>query len=53
MCTGVQCDYYIAIRTNPMNENYLDFLLEGNATGWLAIGFSDTANMVPTYNNNN
>ena len=33
-----------------MDDQFLDFTLEGHAEGWVAIGFSDTPNMVTTSN---
>eukprot|EP00731_Ephydatia_muelleri_P023075 Em0015g658a len=39
-CTQTSCNYYLAVRSNRNNPLYLDFLLEGNAKGYVAIGFS-------------
>ena len=40
------CDFFLGINTNSENSNYLDFMLEGKAKGWVAVGFSKTPNMV-------
>lgn len=45
-CGQSQCDYFVGINNNPDYENLLDFTLEGNTKGWVAIGFSTTPNMV-------
>lgn len=48
-CDPSHCDYFLAIDTNPNNnDGLLDFTLEGTARGWLAVGFSKTPNMVCT-----
>jgi hypothetical protein len=39
---GVSVD----IERNAGNEEYLNFYLEGDRSAWVAVGFSDTANMV-------
>ncbi len=38
--------YYLAARINPSNPNYIDIQLQGAATGWVGIGFSDNRQMV-------
>ena len=38
--------YFFGARVNPVNSDYLDMRLEGNATGWVAIGFTETSSMV-------
>ena len=45
-CVQSECDYFVGINPNMMNENLLEFTLEGNARGWLAVGFSKTPSMV-------
>ena len=39
-------DYYLAVRTNSDNPQYVDILLEGDADGWVAVGLSDNRLMV-------
>lgn len=47
-CAQAECDYFVGI--NPSSdENLLEFTLEGNAKGWVAIGFSKTPSMVCAY----
>lgn len=41
-----KCDYFFGINTNSGDSSYVDFTLEGEAKGWVAIGFSDTPSMV-------
>lgn len=31
---------------NSVNSQYLDIYMEGNANGWMAVGFSDNNQMV-------
>ena len=45
-CNPDDCDYFLGVDTNSGNSSYLDFYLVGRATGWVAVGFSPTANMV-------
>ena len=45
-CDPDDCDYFLGVDTNSGNSSYLDFYLVGEATGWVAVGFSPTANMV-------
>ena len=40
------CTYFLGINTNSEDQSYIDFTLEGSATGWVAVGFSDTPSMV-------
>ena len=40
------CDIFVGINSNSQDSNMLDFTLEANAKGWVAIGFSKTPNMV-------
>ncbi|KAL5471600.1 hypothetical protein EMCRGX_G029728 [Ephydatia muelleri] len=44
-CEKTTCDYSVAIATNSEDSSFLDFVLEGNAQGWVAIGFSTNGNM--------
>ena len=41
-----ECDVFVAIDTNAGDPDYLDIYLEGDADGWVAVGFTETANMV-------
>ena len=45
-CAPSQCDVFVGIGTNSNDTNYLDIYLEGQADGWVAIGFTNTADMV-------
>lgn len=45
-CEQSECDYFVGINTNPENDDFLDFTLEGEAEGWVAVGFSNTSSMV-------
>ena len=38
--------YYFAARFNDENDSFIDMRLEGNANGWIAVGFTETRNMV-------
>ena len=40
------CDVFVGINGNSKDSSMLDFTLEANAKGWVAIGFSKTPNMV-------
>ncbi|KAL5487379.1 hypothetical protein EMCRGX_G019973 [Ephydatia muelleri] len=39
-CDPSNCDYYLGIRTNDEDPEFLDFMMVGKAQGWIAIGFS-------------
>lgn len=45
-CTPENCDIFVGIDTNSGNSGYLDVYLEGQADGWVAVGFSNTSDMV-------
>ena len=45
-CDPDSCDYFMGIDTNGGNPLYLDFYLTAEIEGWVAVGFSETANMV-------
>lgn len=45
-CDQALCDYFVGISGNSVDENRLDFTLEGKAEGWLAIGFSKSPDLV-------
>ena len=40
------CTTFIGIDTNAGNSDYLDIYMEGTTQGWVAVGFTRTANMV-------
>ena len=41
-----QCDLFVGISTNEDNSSFFDFYIEGEADGWVAVGFSETQDMV-------
>ena len=43
--------YYFAARFNDENDSFIDMQLEGNANGWIAVGFTETKDMVMHYEN--
>ena len=45
-CMPSECQTFIGIDTNAGNSDYLDIYMEGNSQGWVAVGFSESANMV-------
>lgn len=45
-CEPSQCRIFIGIDTNTGNNSFLDIYMEGEASGWIAVGFSDTQSMV-------
>lgn len=45
-CEEAACDYLVNIATNEEDPKFLDFLIEGNALSWVAIGFSTEGSMV-------
>ena len=45
-CAPSECDLYVGIDTNTGNAEFLDIYIEGNAQGWVAVGFSDSRDMV-------
>ena len=48
-CLRQECEYFVGLGLNPSNSSYLDVYLEGNAAGWIAIGFSLNRQMVHEY----
>ncbi|XP_064386737.1 putative ferric-chelate reductase 1 homolog isoform X4 [Halichondria panicea] len=44
-CSRADCDLFIGIDTNTGDDGFLDIYMEGTAAGWVAVGFSDSANM--------
>ncbi len=45
-CSRASCDLFIGIDTNTGDDGFLDIYMEGTAEGWVAVGFSETPNMV-------
>ena len=45
-CAPSECDVFVGIDTNSGNSDFLDIYLEGQADGWVAVGFSATSSMV-------
>ena len=45
-CLLDECNVFVGIDTNNGSSEYLDITMQGVAGGWLAVGFSFTANMV-------
>ena len=45
-CDPSSCDLFVGVDTNLGDTTYLDVYMEGTAQGWLAVGFSETADMV-------
>lgn len=45
-CHDRECNYFVRIQRDEQDHNLLLFKLEGNAQGWIAVGFSPTPNMV-------
>ena len=48
-CSRASCDLFIGIDTNTGDNGFLDIYMEGTAEGWVAVGFSETPNMVSKY----
>ena len=38
--------FFAGIDVNTGNPDYLDIYIEGDAASWVAVGFTDTPNMV-------
>ena len=45
-CIMSKCDVFIGIDTNAGDPDFLDIYLEGQAGGWVAVGFTETPDMV-------
>ncbi|KAL5488528.1 hypothetical protein EMCRGX_G017478 [Ephydatia muelleri] len=43
-CNGTACSYFLAVRTNE-DPLFLDFMMEGNARGWIAVGYTPNPGM--------
>ncbi|KAL5517390.1 hypothetical protein EMCRGX_G002931 [Ephydatia muelleri] len=38
-CERSQCSFYVAIRVSDEDQEFLDFKMQGRASGYIAIGF--------------
>ena len=47
-CSPQVCDYYAAWKQSD-DLDFVDFRLEGNVQGWIALGLSEDKRMVCTY----
>ena len=45
-CNASNCTSFIGIDTNIGNPGVLDIYMEGEAQGWVAVGFTETRSMV-------
>ena len=45
-CSVTDCTSFVGIDTNTGNTGILDIYMEGEAQGWVAVGFTATRNMV-------
>ena len=45
-CVPSECTIFVGIDRNEGNSSYLDFYMEGEAMGWVAVGFSESSSMV-------
>lgn len=43
---GSKCDIFLRMAPNRENNTFVDFYMEGNMTGWVAVGFSMDDKMV-------
>ena len=43
---GSKCNTYLRMAPNLENDSFIDFYLEGNLQGWVAVGFSKDKFMV-------
>ena len=48
---GSKCDIFLRMAPNKDNGSFVDFYLEGNLTGWVAVGFSNDQNMASSQYN--
>ena len=46
VASKTNCRVFVGINTNSKNNDYLDFTLSGKTNSWVAVGFSNTPNMV-------
>ena len=49
-CISSECDIFVGIDTNSGDDSFLDIYMEGSARDWVAVGFSDSQNMVGSIN---
>lgn len=45
-CQLDQCNVFVGIDTNVDNPMFLDITMQGVAQGWIAVGFSESQDMV-------
>ena len=45
-CQRSECSFFLGINTNKQNNQFLDFVVEGKAEAWVAVGFTLTPDMV-------
>ena len=45
-CEPSACDIFVGIDTNQGNSSYLDIYMQGNSQAWIAVGFTESPNMV-------
>lgn len=45
-CNVSDCVFFAGIDVNTGNTDYLDIYIEGDTASWVAVGFTDTPNMV-------
>ena len=45
-CSPSECGIYVGILNSTTNPGSLEIYMEGDAQGWVAVGFSDSQNMV-------
>lgn len=45
-CSASKCKTFVGMERNGGNKEYLNFYLEGEASAWVAVGFSKTESMV-------
>ena len=45
-CDPSACDIFVSIDTNQGNSDYLDIYMQGASQAWIAVGFTETPNMV-------
>ena len=48
-CVVSECTVFVGIDTNDGESTYLDIYMEGTAQAWVAVGFSESQNMVCAY----
>ena len=48
-CERADCSVYWAMGPNTDNSDCLDVYMEGDVTGWMALGFSENQQMVYSY----